>query len=67
MTLVIPVKLEDDELIIGRGRDLVQVKWDGVTPLPSRTKVLATVDHDKPQNRFNDGKVDSSGRLWAGN
>ncbi len=27
---------------------------------------LAAVDEDKPTNRFNDAKCDSSGRLWAG-
>ena len=29
-------------------------------------KVLTTVQEDKPGNRFNDGKCDSSGRLWCG-
>ena len=27
---------------------------------------LMDVEHDKPRNRFNDGKVDRSGRWWAG-
>ncbi len=27
---------------------------------------LAEVEKDKPSNRFNDGKCDSSGRLWCG-
>jgi len=30
------------------------------------TKVLATVDEDKPDNRFNDAKCDGQGRLWCG-
>lgn len=30
------------------------------------TKVLATVDEDKPNNCFNDGKCDGLGRLWCG-
>ena len=29
-------------------------------------EVLATVQEDKPTNRFNDGKCDSSGRFWCG-
>ena len=29
-------------------------------------EVLATVQEDKPGNRFNDAKCDSSGRLWCG-
>lgn len=27
---------------------------------------IEVVEQDKPQNRFNDGKVDPQGRLWAG-
>lgn len=27
---------------------------------------IEAVEQDKPQNRFNDGKVDPQGRLWAG-
>jgi sugar lactone lactonase YvrE len=29
-------------------------------------RVLASPERDKPQNRMNDGKCDSSGRFWAG-
>ena len=29
-------------------------------------ETVAEVDHDKPTTRFNDGKCDSSGRVWAG-
>jgi sugar lactone lactonase YvrE len=29
-------------------------------------ELLEEVEHDQPQNRFNDGKVDPHGRLWAG-
>lgn len=32
----------------------------------SVVKVLAEVQNDKPTNRFNDAKCDSSGRLWCG-
>lgn len=63
---VIPVQFEDEFFIIGRGLDLVRVRWDGKSQKPTDVKVLSSVDEDKPQNRFNDGKVDSSGRLWAG-
>jgi sugar lactone lactonase YvrE len=31
------------------------------------TRVLTRVEDDKPGNRFNDGKADPRGRLWAGN
>ena len=29
-------------------------------------ELLMGVEHDQPRNRFNDGKVDRSGRYWAG-
>jgi sugar lactone lactonase YvrE len=29
-------------------------------------EMLATVEGDKPHNRFNDGRVDPQGRFWAG-
>ncbi|XP_032241153.1 regucalcin [Nematostella vectensis] len=31
-----------------------------------KKEVVATVDEDKPNNRFNDGKCDPAGRFWAG-
>lgn len=48
--------------VAGVGRSIVAVDWS--------TQVmtsLAEVDEDKPNNRLNDGKVDPSGRLLAGN
>jgi sugar lactone lactonase YvrE len=29
-------------------------------------EIILTPEQDRPQNRFNDGKVDRSGRFWAG-
>jgi sugar lactone lactonase YvrE len=31
-----------------------------------RFDIFADPEHDRPQNRFNDGKVDRAGRFWAG-
>lgn len=39
---------------------------DVVFVLGSVLEVLATVQDDKPGNRFNDAKCDCSGRLWCG-
>lgn len=64
MSPIIPTR-KDGQFIIGRGRDLVRFSWDGDSsrgPL----RILTTVDKDKPNNRFNDGKADASGRLWVG-
>ena len=46
--------------IVAVEHDLVLVDGDG-----ART-VLATVEGDRPGNRFNDCRVDPRGRLWAG-
>jgi len=47
--------------VAGVGRSFVAVDW----PTQS-TSLLAEADSDKPNNRFNDGKVDPAGRLLAG-
>jgi len=42
---------------------------DGVYILNTNTgdiSLLSDIESDKPQNRFNDGKCDPSGRLWVG-
>jgi gluconolactonase len=46
--------------VVGLGRRLVAVDWDTQAVVS-----LAEVDHGK-ETRFNDGKCDPSGRLWAG-
>ena len=68
---VVPVLGTLDQLAVGVGTDLVLVTVDwgvpGVEPNVSQTiTVLASVDADKPDNRFNDGKADRRGRLWIG-
>jgi sugar lactone lactonase YvrE len=35
-------------------------------PDSGKLERLATIEADKPQNRFNDGRVDPKGRFWAG-
>jgi len=35
-------------------------------PDSGKLEMLATVEADKPHNRFNDGRVDPRGRFWAG-
>lgn len=47
--------------VAGVGRSIVAVDW----PTGTMTS-LVQVDHDKPNNRLNDGKVDPAGRLLGG-
>lgn len=43
------------------GTKFCAVDWEDQS-----ASVLATIDEDKKNNRFNDGKVDPAGRYFAG-
>lgn len=66
VTLVVPVAGQSNTFVIGLGRTLAILTWDGRNNSAVTTEVIASVEENKPQNRFNDGKADRSGRLWAG-
>lgn len=66
--MVIPVDGTTNKFLISIGRKLVIVTWDGVSDKIAGSEILLEVEN-KPgyfNNRFNDGKADPSGRLWAG-
>ncbi|KAF4517485.1 hypothetical protein B566_EDAN004524 [Ephemera danica] len=62
VSLAIPVNGSSDELVVTRGLEILV--FDVTTG--NVTRQLGQVDQDKPGNRFNDGKADPRGRLWAG-
>jgi gluconolactonase len=64
--LVVPVEGEINKYVIGLGRSLRVMEWDGNSSNLTSLKTLHVVDDGNPNGRFNDGKCDSSGRLWAG-
>ncbi|KAJ4450045.1 hypothetical protein ANN_01452, partial [Periplaneta americana] len=74
VTLVIPVKgTKTQQLLTTRGHDVILVNWnqqnatfDSTTNVNNVT-VIATVETEanKSGNRWNDGKADVNGRLWA--
>ncbi|XP_069191112.1 regucalcin-like [Procambarus clarkii] len=68
VTLVVPHKTSTNTFVVSVGRDLVAVTWADPTKdcVVTSYSVLATVDAQHSENRFNDGKCDDSGRLWAG-
>ncbi|XP_042875162.1 regucalcin-like [Penaeus japonicus] len=69
VSLVIPVEGARDLFLVGLGRSLAVVRWAASDPDRHTVKaevVLHTIDHHCPTNRFNDGKCDPRGRLWAG-
>ncbi|KAK4328177.1 hypothetical protein Pmani_001384 [Petrolisthes manimaculis] len=68
VTLVVPHETRPNVFIVSVGLCLAAVTW----PDPTRSHrtstftTLTSVDRTKPDNRFNDGKCDHLGRLWAG-
>lgn len=63
---IVPVEGKSDQFVVGLGPRFVLIKWDGTSALAKRVKVLAEVDQDVKVTRFNDGKVDPHGRIFAG-
>lgn len=57
-----------DKFLVSVGRQLAVVTWDGRSSAPSELELLVEVDTEpwNLNNRFNDGKADPAGRLWAG-
>ncbi|KAJ8960667.1 hypothetical protein NQ314_006059 [Rhamnusium bicolor] len=68
VSIIIPVKGEKDKFLISIGRELATITWDGESEQASNITKIFEVDNDPDtiDNRFNDGKCDPSGRLWAG-
>ncbi|XP_054924519.1 regucalcin-like isoform X2 [Dermacentor andersoni] len=61
VTIAIPYKSNPNLNVITLNRELRKFDWT-----TSQSEVLTEVDSDKPTNKFNDGKCDVTGRLWAG-
>jgi len=56
-------------LVLARSGGLVLAVQNGFVrfdPETGNTELIADPEPDKPENRFNDGKCDPTGRLWAG-
>ncbi|XP_057653073.1 regucalcin-like isoform X1 [Diorhabda carinulata] len=61
-----PVAGSNNKFIASLTRKLVFVEWDGVSPEVSKIEPITEVETDMKDNRFNGGKIDPWGRLWAG-
>ncbi|XP_071454559.1 regucalcin-like [Hetaerina americana] len=69
VSLIVPVQGQPSKYVISWGRELVKVNWDGEdkhSNFKLTVEPIAAVEKDLHNNRFNDGKVDLNGRLWAG-
>lgn len=62
--VVVPVEGQD-AFVIGYGREVTLLKWDGASDRYTLTTKFR-VDQRKRGNRFNDGKADAKGNLWIG-
>ncbi|XP_049279290.1 regucalcin-like [Anopheles funestus] len=65
-SFVIPVKGRKGEFVVGSGTRLLLVSWDGLTGSATIIQVLTDLGEEEADHRFNDGKVDGQGRLYAG-
>ncbi|XP_017754936.1 PREDICTED: regucalcin-like [Eufriesea mexicana] len=64
---VIPIEGSTNKFVAGSGLDFVLFSWNENKDLVKCTpQVLSTVESNRIETRWNDGKADSSGRLWAG-
>jgi len=65
VTLILPIEDKADMFVVGLGPSLGIVQWDGRSNTTSQPKYEKLVD-ETPGNRLNDGKADTTGRLWVG-
>lgn len=68
VSFILPVEGTSDKFLVSIGRKLAIVTWDGTSSKVSNVEIFAEIEkEDKVKNnRFNDGKTDPAGRLWAG-
>lgn len=64
ISFVIPVSGTTNQFIIGAGKRLLLINWDGVHTMAQIVRILTELPFDGV--RFNDAKTDSYGRLYLG-
>ncbi|KAG5683826.1 hypothetical protein PVAND_013089 [Polypedilum vanderplanki] len=63
---ITPVANTTNEFVIGLGKELTVIKWDGKSGQATVVKILSKVDSNFADNRINDGKCDPHGRVYFG-
>ncbi|XP_062534271.1 regucalcin-like isoform X2 [Armigeres subalbatus] len=63
---VILVKGKPNNYVVGSGNKLLLVTWDGRSEKGTLVKTLYDLGESEKHVRFNEGKVDPKGRLYAG-
>lgn len=63
---IILIQGNPNEYVLGTGNKIVLVSWDGRSDKGTLVKTLYDLGESEKHVRFNDGKVDPQGRLYAG-
>lgn len=66
ISFIIPVEGTKDEFIVGSGKQIVLIQWDGKGGEAKPLKIVGEVDKHLAENRWNDAKVDPFGRFFGG-
>uniref|UniRef100_A0A182JTM0 Regucalcin n=1 Tax=Anopheles christyi TaxID=43041 RepID=A0A182JTM0_9DIPT len=57
---------QPEHFVIGENNRVTLIRWDGRSDEANHVRVLADLGPSQSHVRFNDGKIDPSGRLYAG-
>lgn len=66
ISFIIPVDGSTDQFIVGSGKKIVLIQWDGRSGEAKPIKTVGEVESNLPENRFNDAKCDPFGRFYGG-
>lgn len=66
ISFIIPVVKSNDQFIVGSGKKVVLIQWDGVSGQAKVVKTVGEVEQNLAENRFNDAKCDPFGRFYGG-
>lgn len=66
ISFIIPVHGTQDQFIVGSGKKIVLIQWDGKSSQANAVRTVGDVEPDLPENRFNDAKCDPFGRFYGG-
>jgi len=64
ISFIVPVEGTTNQFIVGAGKRLLLITWDGVHTMAHIVRILTELPFDGV--RFNDAKTDSHGRLYLG-
>jgi sugar lactone lactonase YvrE len=66
LSFIIPVEDSEDQFLVGVGKQLLVIQWDGKSNEAKPINIVGEVEKDMPENRFNDAKCDPYGRFYGG-